>query len=170
MANQPRDRWDKMDVLAKITGAVLIPIILLVIGNWHTTEIRRIEHARAEQLEEIEDARRALDRAAIILRHLASENARERELAMHFVEYLNSHNQFPNELYPILISALADEDEAVQHSARTVLTDVLERNPAFAADERFLFEPRVDIEAPERSTIELRPEYLRSLEGRLRER
>ncbi len=170
MTNQPRDRWDKMDVLAKVAGAVLIPVILLVIGNWHTAEIRRAEHARAEQLEEIEDARRALDRAAIILRHLASERAHERELAMHFVEYLNNNNQFPNELYPILISALADEDEVVQHSARIVLADVLERHPVIETDERFLFEPRVDIEAPDRGTLELRPEYLRSLEGRLQER
>ena len=169
MTHQPRDRWEKMDVLAKVVGALLIPPVLLIIGHWHARELsqseyenrsqlREIEHARADQLTEIEDARRALDRAAIILRHLASDSARERELAMHFVEYLDNSGQFPDELYPILITALADEDEAVRGPAERLLPDIVLRFPQIADDPRLVFDADIDAGIRDRGADELRPE------------
>ncbi len=73
-------------IVTAIAG-VLVPISLLIIGNWYT---RQKERADANQ--------RNADRIALLLKHLASENINERLLALQILLFLRRTNEFPPEL------------------------------------------------------------------------
>jgi hypothetical protein len=73
-------------IVTAIIG-VLMPIVILIIGNWYT---RQKERANENQ--------RNADRLALLLKHLASDNTSERLLALQVVQYLHSKKEFPPEL------------------------------------------------------------------------
>lgn len=73
-------------ILTAMTG-ILIPIALLVVGNWYT-----------RQKEKADEAQHNADRVALLLKHLASENISERLLALQVLQYLRMNKEFPAEL------------------------------------------------------------------------
>jgi hypothetical protein len=88
MASEPRDKWDKFDIAGKVIGGLLLPIIILVVSQGYTTQQKDADNARLAQQKASDDAQRNADRVTLLLTHLASENARERLLALKFTEYL----------------------------------------------------------------------------------
>ena len=132
MAAEQRDKWNKLDIAVRALGALLLPIIILVVSQWYTTQQKNADNARLAQQKAADDAQHDADRVALLLNHLASENARERILALKFIEYLAQAHQFPNELLPALISVVNDKDEEVANAASQTLTNVVATNPNFA--------------------------------------
>ena len=133
MANEPRDGWDKFDVITKVIGALLLPIIILIASNWYTNQQKKSDDARLAQQKESDDAQRNADRVTLLLTHLASNNPRERLLTMHFIEYLAQQTkQFPAELLPIILNSVNDENVDVAHAASQALTHAITINTELA--------------------------------------
>ena len=129
MPTEPRDNWSKFDIAAKAIAAVLIPVVILVVSDWYTRQQKEAEAKRLDQQKAADDTRHDSDRVTLLLTHLASENVRERLLALKFVEYLAQSHQFPEGLLPALISVINDQDEEVSHAASHTLGQVVSENP-----------------------------------------
>jgi hypothetical protein len=132
MASEPRDKWDKLDIATKALAGLLLPIIILIVSQRYTTQQKDTDSARLAQQQAADDAQRTADRVTLLLTHLASENARERLLALKFVEYLAQSHQFPEALLPALISVVNDANGEVAHDASHALTQVITLNPNLA--------------------------------------
>jgi len=76
-----------IQIIITAMSGVLIPIALLVVGNWYT-----------RQKEKTDEAQHNADRIALLLKHLASENISERLLALQVLQYLRIKKEFPAEL------------------------------------------------------------------------
>jgi hypothetical protein len=133
VATELRDRWDKFDIIIKAIGTLLLPIIILIASNRFTTQQKMADAARLTQQSNIDAAQRNADRMALLLTHLASENPRERLLAVSFVEYLAQTNQFPQELLPIVLNSVNDNNTQVAHAASHALTQAVKLNPTLRA-------------------------------------
>ena len=46
MADEPRDWWSKAEVISKAIGGILLPIILLYIGQLYTSRQDKANNAR----------------------------------------------------------------------------------------------------------------------------
>ncbi|MFC1825558.1 hypothetical protein ACFL9T_22840 [Thermodesulfobacteriota bacterium] len=120
MANS-RDGWSKIEILAKITGAIFLPIVLLVLGNWYTNQ-QRIENEANREREKLSDSQqRNADRVTNLLRHLASPNQRERVLAIKVSQFLAQEKQLPAELVPVLVEVASKDDIEASGAATEVL-------------------------------------------------
>lgn len=84
-----------------VTGVagILVPIALLVVGNWYT-----------KQKDRAEAYQRTADRAALLLSHLASDKTSERLLALQVLRYLHLNGEFPAELANT-VTAIAFRDD-----------------------------------------------------------
>lgn len=43
MQTNPKDRWDKAQIVGTVVGSVAIPLVLLLLGNWLTQSLRESE-------------------------------------------------------------------------------------------------------------------------------
>lgn len=110
MPNGQRDSWSRVEIIAKATAGILIPIILLVLGHWFTS-----------QQKEADISQRNADRIPQFIKHLASENPKERLIAIHVLRHLGDIGEFPSELVtPLAIIAESDNLE-IAGAAVTVL-------------------------------------------------
>jgi hypothetical protein len=76
-----------IETIVSIASGVLVPIAILVIGHWFTS-----------QREKADEAQRNADRVALLLNHLTSDKTQERLLALQVLGYLRRHEEFPSEL------------------------------------------------------------------------
>ena len=132
MANEARDRWTKVDMVVKAVAALLLPLVILLASQWYTAQQKEADNARLAQQKAADEAQHNTDRVTLLLTHLASENARQRLLALKFIEYLAQLHQFPEALLPALLSVIDDKDEEVAHAAAHTLTQVIALNPTLA--------------------------------------
>ena len=95
----PKDSWDIFEIIAKLASGILIPVVIFVLGLMFR---RQKDRNDAEQ--------RTADRLATVLKHLASDNDRERLLVVKVVQHLANNGQLPAELTPALATiAITDE-------------------------------------------------------------
>lgn len=130
MASNERDWWTKFDMVVKALSALLLPLVILLASQWYTAQQKQADNARLAQQKAADEAQHNTDRVTLLLTHLASENTRQRLLALKFIEYLAQSRQFPEPLLPALISVVDDSDEAVAQAAAETLTQVLNLNPS----------------------------------------
>jgi len=49
MADEPRDKWSKLEVLSKAVAGLLLAIILLILGNLYTSQQQKDNEAKRSQ-------------------------------------------------------------------------------------------------------------------------
>jgi hypothetical protein len=117
--SEERDGWGKAEVLFSALGAVVMPIVLLVVGSWLT-----------KQQESTAEATRQAERLTSLMQPLASENPRERQLAIEVAGYLADRGQLPLELVPVLVNIVkSDTDSSTAQAASQALARVEQRTP-----------------------------------------
>lgn len=77
---------DTLNVVDTI-GAILIPIILLFLGQWFIRQKKKSDKAKSEA-----------EQLAAFLKHLASENDEEKKLALLALKHLHDAKKFPTTL------------------------------------------------------------------------
>jgi hypothetical protein len=68
---KPRDGWDKAEVIGTLLSGLLIPFVLLLIGNMLNDMATTREQSRRDSERELETERRRVDRASELLEGLA---------------------------------------------------------------------------------------------------
>jgi carboxypeptidase family protein len=145
MADEKRDGWVKLDIIAKAIAGILLPIIILIVGNLLTTQQQKANEARLQQQKEADRARldqqreadqaqHNADRVSVYLNHLASTNPNERKLALQAMAYLADNNQFPKELVGAVIASLDDKDKEVASVGTETLTQAAKSDPQIAQE------------------------------------
>jgi hypothetical protein len=124
LANEPRDVWAKIDIAARLIGSILLPIIILIIGNWYTSQQQHASEARLKHDKEMELAQRNADRITLFLSYLTSDNPRSRKLSLEILSYFAKNSQFPNELLPAVIASVNDKDVEVGNAGSSTLTQI----------------------------------------------
>src|SRR5215471_14408745 len=129
MADEPRDNWSKAEVISKTIGGILLPLILLYVGQLYTSRQDQINNARLEHDQKNELAQRNADRVTNFLNHLSSNNPTERKLTLQVIAYLAQTNEFPDALLTVVISTVDDKDPDVAREGSTALAQVAQSNP-----------------------------------------
>jgi hypothetical protein len=120
--NEPRDGWSKAEIICTALGAIVLPAALFVVGNRLTT-----------QQESAAEAGRQAERLTALLQPLASENPRERRLAIEVIGYLGQNRQLPMELLQVLLNiARTEPDSGVAQDVSQALARVEQGNPSLA--------------------------------------
>ena len=96
---EQKDFWDMLSVIGTLASGILIPGVLFFLG-WQFN--RKREQNASEE--------RGADRIALLLKHLASENPRERLLAVKVAQHLSENNLLPSELIPALAAIAVTDD------------------------------------------------------------
>lgn len=102
------------DALGALVGAltpILIPIVLLWLGQAYTAQQARWENERAD-----------FDRMSLILDRFASDNPKKRMEAVHVLNFFVEKCEFTSILGPALQQGLNDTDPNVVNAARGVLS------------------------------------------------
>lgn len=112
-----RDLWDKIDILAKI----MTPVVLFTFGtlyNMHQTKIN--------------EAQKASDRVASLVKSLSSQNVEERKTALALLNYEKSKHPgaVPDDLLTNILPALvqlakSEKDADVARTAEKLAKDVV---------------------------------------------
>ena len=131
MSDEKQSQWrENFDFILKVLSGVLIPVTIVIAGHLVARQQQQANEATLQQQQASDLAQRNADRAANLLQFLASDNARERMLAIRVVEHLIRQNNFPPELGPMLISvSLSDPDPEVARVASESLPQVYKSNP-----------------------------------------
>src|SRR5215472_8293119 len=129
MADEPRDKWSKAEVIGKTIAGIFLPIILLYLGNMYASKQEKANEARLAHDQKAEMAQRNADRVGTFLNHLASNNPTERKLTLQVVSYLAQTNEFPEELLTVVISTVDDKDPDVAREGSMALAQVAQSNP-----------------------------------------
>ncbi len=109
-----KDGWDRFSIIGSILGSILIPFMVLFVGN-----------LLSEQQEKSSQIARQAQQLGMLIDHLSSENPRERKIAMDIANFLAKNDQIPKELIPALIdSVVTDESAIVAKAASEVLAEV----------------------------------------------
>lgn len=132
MADNARDGWGKFDIAIKAIAALLIPVVILLVSQWYASQQKKADEDRLKQEQAAAEAQQNSDRVTLLLSHLASENTRERLLALKFVEYLVQSGQFPEALLPAVLSMVNDQVPEVAHDASHTFEEVLNKSPDLA--------------------------------------
>jgi len=82
-----KDVWDILKVVGTLVSGVLIPVAIFLVG-----QIYRRQKERSDQKS------RELDKISQFIKHLTSENEKERIVALKVSKYLYAQNQLPGEL------------------------------------------------------------------------
>lgn len=101
---------DQGKLIVDALGALLIPIVLLFLGQWFI---------RSKEQSEI--ARRDAEQLAIFLEHLSSESRERRKLALLALTHMNNAGLFPAVLLQSVESIAARDDLEVAAVARLAL-------------------------------------------------
>lgn len=101
---------DQGKLIVDALGALLIPIVLLFLGQWFI---------RSKEQSEI--ARRDAEQLAVFLEHLSSESRERRKLALLALTHMNNAGQFPAVLLQSVESIAARDDLEVAAVARLAL-------------------------------------------------
>jgi HEAT repeat protein len=116
---EPRDRWSKAEILLSALGALVMPVVVLIVGQWLTA-----------QQQMMADATRQAERLTSLLPPLASDNPRERRLAIEVAGYLAQSGQLPLELVPALVNIVGTDGNAkTAQAASQALANVEQANP-----------------------------------------
>jgi len=129
MPDEPRDKWSKAEVVSKAVGGILLPVILLYVGNLYTSRQETANNARLDHDQKNELAQRNADRVTTFLNHLSSNNPTERKLTLQVIAYLAEVNEFPEELLTVVISSADDKDPEVAREGSSALARVAASNP-----------------------------------------
>jgi len=112
MGEETKDSWSKTQIL--------LPLVIALVGgiftySQHQSDVNRLKQDKVEsesrlaQQEKNEVEKLKADRAITLLKHLSSDNERERFLALKFCGHLISKEQFPLEMLEVLEQIRTDD-------------------------------------------------------------
>jgi len=146
--SESRDCLSIIEILSKIFAALVLPIILFFLGNSFNTQLKNSE------------------RLTTMLKHLSSENPREREIATKVAQFFGENNQLPKELLPVLLDiANNDSNKNVTIKVRQSLTEMAEKNPSIKQTIKGGFDPIVYIQIAD----EIQREKAKKVQSELRQ-
>lgn len=139
--SEKKDVWDRMNIIAGIIGAILIPTALFFASH---------SISESEKQNTVLQAR-ATNMMGLI-QHLSSSNEKERIIASEVALSMSKNNQLPSELIPT-IARLATEDkssEVAQVSTQTIISAAKQSSPLkeIAQDAFKGIKPRVYFHIP----------------------
>jgi hypothetical protein len=126
---EARDGWSKLEVLSKVISGIFVPLLVFYFGSLF-----------AAQQKEAEESQRRSDRISELSRQLASDNPRERGLALGVLQEFERRGVFPSELTPVLRNIVYRDDDT-DLASRALL--ILGSDDAFEddyTDEQRLFD------------------------------
>jgi hypothetical protein len=119
MSDAP-NAWTRFDIVAKAFAAVGLPVILGLVGYWHTQNEKEANRRELAQRDSIAAEERRADRLTSFIQHLSSDNALQRRIAIRVAGELGLRNQLPKELVSTLASiAESGTDSAERSVARS---------------------------------------------------
>lgn len=121
-----RDVWAKAEIVAKILGSVLLPVVLVVIGYWFTNQQRLGDDARVQQQRNADnariDAQRKADSDRLDAQSKADEEQRNADRMATLVKYLASDREPERFFGTNLVAALAEDKLVPIPIAQVVFT------------------------------------------------
>jgi hypothetical protein len=120
---------DNIKLIIDALGALLIPVVLLFLGQWFIRSKERSDSAirDAAQLE-------------TFLEHLSSENRKRCKLALLALTYMRNARKFPPELLQAVESIAALDDPEIAAAANLALGRTLPQDGLGSDDRALLFE------------------------------
>lgn len=113
MAEDKRDAWSKLEIVAKTFGAIVISIVIVAVGHLLTTQRERTDRARLEA-----------ERIARLSTQLSSESPNERRLALELLKYDRRVGKLPKELVPVLQSVIISDELPLAVDAAILALDL----------------------------------------------
>ena len=110
--DKPRDKWSKAEIIVGVLSGIMLPIVVAIIGGIYTYIQDTNHEANAQQEHQNAEVRYRADRATNLLKHFASDNKRERLLAIKVAEELGKEKQLPDELASALIEIAKSDPSA----------------------------------------------------------
>jgi hypothetical protein len=120
---------DKAKKIADILGSILLPVVLLVVGQWYTAQQAKSDSQKLAQEKDQENERADLDRVRAILDGFVSANSKQRIEAVNILYYFAKNCRLTEVLVPALQQGLNDDDEGVATAARGVLAYTANKCP-----------------------------------------
>lgn len=110
MGNKEFTNWHKFGIIM----TALIPLVIAVVGIWHSQSQEKINRIIIQEQNNRDEANRMADRLTALIKHLASDNPKERTIAINVAGALLSQQKLPVEITSTIIalSKSADKDEA----------------------------------------------------------
>jgi Tfp pilus assembly protein PilO len=125
---QNRDLLGTIDLIVRMVSVVLIPIVIVVIGNRYNTQQQKLEEIRSSN-------ENTANRLTTLLKNFSSENPRERKLAVVIATYLAEKKQLPGELVSVLRDIAESDDNKDVSNAATLSLDAVARGGTTQAPE-----------------------------------
>ena len=122
--------------IVSMVGIVLIPLAILLVGQWFTHQREKSDAVDRARRDQSDAEQRDADRMALLLRHLSSDNARERLLAIHVIGHLRDTDRFPKDLMRTMtFVAFSDRPDIAAAAQMAVGIDIEEIPPAVLMSE-----------------------------------
>ena len=133
-----KDRWDKFEIIIR----VLIPVVIALVGFQYNRAQQEINTVNITAQAHRDEENRKADRLTAMIKHLASDNPRERTIAINVANVLSLNHKLPAEIKSTIIAASKSSDQAEAKAAqifakvqsqpkaqkREGTTDALEKN------------------------------------------
>ena len=110
-----KDIWDKLEIIAK----AFIPVIIAFLGYQYNSAQQEINAANITAQAHIDEKNRKADRLTGMIKNLASDNPKERIIAMNVANSLYLSGQLPAAIGPIIIDASKSLDQAEAEAAKS---------------------------------------------------
>jgi hypothetical protein len=126
MPEEPRNWWSKFDIITRAIGVILLPVVLLIASNKYATSQRSAD-----------DLRYGADRLAAMSKSLASNDSKERLIALETLQgTVRSNPKLIETLSPVL-QDFADHgsDDERRLAAKILQIDYVQENRATINDD-----------------------------------
>ena len=117
-----KDRWDKFEIIMK----AFIPVVIALVGFQYNRAQQGINTANIAAQSHRDEENRNADRLTTMIKHLASDNPKERIIAINVANILSLHHQLPTEINSTIIAASKSTDQA-EAKAATIFAQVQKR-------------------------------------------
>ncbi len=117
MVEKPGNKWQKLPAVAEAFSKLLLPLVIAGVG---------IVFSYIQHRSDVEQ--RKADRVTSFIKHLASDNIEEKELALRVMNVLIDQGQLPSELGPALISSAANSNTTISQLSQGALTKLARKD------------------------------------------
>lgn len=125
-----RDKWDKLEIIGKLLGALVLPTVLFILGQQFNENASARDAVRQSESRSADQEQRRIDRASALVEGLASTNERLRLLNVQWARFLQAKRQLPEDAAAVLLEvATTDPDPEVAAGAARVAAEVAIGNP-----------------------------------------
>ncbi len=117
MVEKPGNKWQKLPAVAEAVSKLLLPLVIAGVG---------VVFSYIQHRSDVEQ--RKADRVTSFIKHLASDNIEEKELALRVMNVLIDEGQLPSELGPALISSAGNSNKTISQLSQGALTKLARKD------------------------------------------